>query len=56
MTGKVTAVDAADDTGDMTTVLGVGGDADTASILSGDGDALYIWPRDCEVGGAAEAW
>ena len=28
--------------------LGVGGDADKASILSGDGVALYVCPRDCD--------
>ena len=52
MVGEATAVEAAEVTGERWTVLGVGGDADTASILSGDGDVLYTELRDCEEGTA----
>ena len=52
LVGEATAVEAAEVTGERWTVLGVGGDADTASILSGDGDVLYTELRDCEEGTA----
>lgn len=46
LVGELTAVEAAEASGETKMLSRDGGEADAASILKGDGDALYIELRD----------